>query len=846
MENKASYRFLYREALIRTVQIELDTTLSTAQQFQDILPQLLKQKLDLLLDQKARQAVIFPIDAKKNYVSNTTRLQGIVVDAKSGERLPFATVQWEENEHLRGVITNLSGNFTINKPLQTDTLNIKVSYIGYEPYFIDLPLKTISDTEVQLSVRLNPEITTSQEVVVEGNYMYTDNLNTQQSIELMGGIILGEENTIGALQVLPSVQVNSAMNSGLNVRGSAADGFSVFLDGIRVYNQSHFFGLFDNFNASAIQYASLYYDVIPASIEASAGGVLALNTRNGSLNEAAISGGVSNSSAQFTWEKPIVKGKSSILLSVKHSLLNEFAPVNNTNLVYWGLDVNREKASVIEGLRFSTDETQLITLNQASAHFGDIHLGYYQEQKNGGRFHIKGYYGFDDMRSDYLKLTELFDANSLTGRRLTDRSTVTENLWNNAKVSAHYDQSLGQNTHYFQSVGYSMFKSEFLKEDFGFININQQSGALERIESPLQIQSIINDLAVNQRLEWLGAKSSFTLGLDYHYLLAEYFEDSIDKSRLFIQQKAHKIDSYASSYLQLGKNIALEQGLRLTYFEPDQSFRWSPRFKLLAEMTSSWSASFGYSLHNQFMNRVRFSNVLSSDVWIIADREQPPTNIENWSAGLYYQPNETFSFQIEAYNKTTKNLRLHELDWYAIPNSFVSVPWFYSSSGEAKGLEFSVIKNIGPLSLQQSYTLSESTIQNDELNQGKPFYADWHRRHQAVSLVKLTLGTTVNLRFTQTIASGNPNRLFLLQQDQESRLGTYIRSDIGIDWLKKFSFGQIHLLASIYNLTDRQNSWYREIGILIDPSTPNRIFTEAPVEVYDLGIQPSLSMKVRF
>lgn len=842
MEKKASYRFLFRESQVRTLVVQLDTTKTFAQIFQDVAPQLNKQDLDLLVYQQARQVVIFPLSTQK---ASLNTISGTVIDDQSGERLPFATVQWNEADKVRGVTTNLSGQFQISTTFPTDTLHIKWSYIGYQSYELRLP-KAALKRNIDLSVRLTPMVTASQEVVIKGSYLFTENAEAQQSIALMSGIVLGEENTIGALQSLPSVQVTGAMNGGLHVRGSAADGFNVFLDGIRVYNQSHFFGLFDNFNANAVQYASLYYDVVPANMDAASGGILALNTRNGSLNEPHISVGLSSSSAQLTFESPIKKGKSSVLVSAKHSLLDAFPLGNTTNLTHWGLDVDRRKKSVIEGLQFNTENTELVNLNQASARFGDFHLGYFQENNRGSRFQLNAYFGFDDMRSDYRKLTEIFDASSVNGRKLTTRSALTENQWNNAKISAHFDKKLSNKLHYLPSVGFSLFKSNFYKEDFGFLQINSLNGALERLESPLQIQSIINDLTVNQKLEWLSAKSSVTVGLDYQFLMAEYFEDSFEKSQLFIQQEAHKIAAYASSYIHLGEKIRVEQGLRAVYFEPDQSLRWSPRIKINALLTKAWTASFGYSLHNQFMNRVRFSNVLSSDVWVIADREQPPMQIEQWSAALYFRPSEQFTLQLEVYQKTTQNLRLHELDWYDIPNSFVNVPWFFNSRGYARGLELSIQKTLGPIQLQQSYTLSESTIQNDQLNEGKAFFADWDRPHQATTLLKWQVNDNLNLRFVQTFASGNPNRLFLLGQDQHARLDHFIRSDFSLDWTKKLAIGNITVAASVYNFTNNQNSWYREIGVLLNPSNPEQLFTEAPIEVYDLGIQPSFSIKLRF
>lgn len=845
MEAEASYHFLYRESLIRSITVEWDRTQSPAKQFQQVLPQLNAQSLELSLDQEAKQVVIYPLlVSTKSMESN--RVNGVVLDAETGERLPFATVQWEEHELSRGVSSNHSGVFEIRSIPEVDTLRLRFSYIGYETLYIDWPTSFRDGAKNELSVRLKPVINASMEVVVESNGFITDQVATQETIDLINGRVLGEENTISALQALPSVQLNSALNNGIHLRGSPADGFNVFLDGMRMYNQSHIFGLFDTFNASAIQYASLFYDVIPATLDAAAGGVLYLDTRNGSLNEQKWSTGLSNSSVRLTYERPLSKARNSVLFSVKHSLLDQFAPLNTINLVHWGLDANRNRRPVNSSLSLNVDNQQLVQLSDASAQFGDLHLGLLHERKNGGRVQLNAYYGFDSMQSDYEKLTEIFDANSPNGRRLSTNSAQTRNLWDNAKISAHVETPLGNHWQLDQMIGYSLFKSDFSKDDFGFFSIDPLNGSLERLEFPLQIRSIINDVGLNQQLQWVGKHSFWSFGLDYHYLMAEYFEDSINKPQLYIRQKAHKADAYVSGELQLGNRIQLRQGLRLSYFDPDQTIRWSPRIKVQSRISEQWLFALGYSKVYQFMNRVRFSNVLSSDVWVLADREQAPMQVQSISAGLYFKSENHFSLQLEAYRKHTDHLRIHELDWYTGPSSFVRIPWFSNSKGQAEGVELTIAKQFGNFSVRQSYTWSKSTIQNPELNNGQAFFADWDRRHQSVSMIKWNFSPHLELSLTQNLASGNPNRLFVLNQDSKATMDHFARTDVSLSWVKEWKNGSFNLIASVYNFTNRENEWYREMGLLLDPSNSNRIFSEGPIQVYDLGIQPSISFEIHY
>lgn len=118
---------------------------------------------------------------------------------------------------------------------------------------------------------------------------------------------LGESNAVRSLQMLPAVSMNTALNDGINIRGSSSDGFHVLLDGLTVYNQSHLFGLLDAMNADVLKSSGFYYDVTPAQYQAPLGGTLSLITRTGSINDFRSSFGISNTALKSTVEGPLIK-----------------------------------------------------------------------------------------------------------------------------------------------------------------------------------------------------------------------------------------------------------------------------------------------------------------------------------------------------------------------------------------------------------------------------------------------------------------------------------------------------------------------------------------------------------
>lgn len=205
-------------------------------------------------------------------------------------------------------------------------------------------------------------------------------------------------------------------------------------------------------------------------------------------------------------------------------------------------------------------------------------------------------------------------------------------------------------------------------------------------------------------------------------------------------------------------------------------------------------------------------------------------------------------------------MRLHELETRAIPASFeTDLPWYFQNRLFSQGLEFMLRQNFGKINITQTYTLSSVEIENPRINDGNPYNPDWDRRHQYYALVEWPVTKNMNLNASWTFASGNPNELFTILQitqtanDIESveRLKNYNRLDLSISYTQPNWARGIEANLYLFNVLDRDNVWYREFGVFVqeDPSQPPRdrfTTTAAPVDVFDLGFQPSFNLSVHF
>lgn len=839
IEQQTDFRFLYREALV--TDINLSFSASSENLFSRFRNVLHPQKLNLQIDSTRNQAIIYQLKGMKTSTKQIS-VRGQVVNASSGERLPFAVITWKEEQATKGVSANESGSFTFSRRIKKDSLEIRCSYVGYSPKTLTLDFSQNSSID-ELTCRLQPARIEGNELIVTGTNAYS-NIDRQVSALVDMGTFspMGESNTLRALQTLPSVSLAPALSDGINVRGSPTDGFQLLVDDIPVYNQSHLFGLVDSFNSDVLQRSSFFYDIAPAQFQAPPGGTLSLYTKTGSTKEFSGSAGISNSAARISLEGPIKKGTSSWLISGRKSFMNTVNWLNNSDLIKWGLNVNRNQEVLDENL--VNFESRLVRPGETDASFFDIHGKIHLEGTDGSRFIMSGYFGGDDT---HQKATRLFRSfSSSEGINIENRAVSTTNDWQNGAVSIQYQQWLGENLYASTTAGTSIYQTSFNKDDFTYINLNQSSGDLKAFVFPFENQSVLNEIKAEQQLEFTYDPWLITGGVSYHYYIGEYFEDSFERPGFFSSQEAHQSDTYIQIDYSGIDWLDFFSGARLHYYSNGNYLRWSPRIKLTLFPDSDLSISGGYSRNHQFLNKISLSNTVTSDVWTLTDANHPPTSVNYYSSGIYYAPSDHFFVRAEAYHKKFDNIRLHEINAFSLSNTFNSNPWYNNNNGTGKGVEFLLQNRYRFMKLTQSFTISEMMLSNPEINGGEPFFADWDRTYRYSATLSIEPSTNISLFLSWMYATGTPNKLATFGPQNDQRLGDYQRADVSAEYTYGLGDGHLNLSFSIFNILNSQNPWYRELSFVIDQSTSQNRFRSVPVDVYDIGFQPSFNVSVDF
>ncbi len=839
VQQATGYHFLYRDALIagRTVSLPAGTDPLAA-----LVDALRAQGLTVRVDSARRQVLIAgaPADAPSGV------LKGQVVDDATGARLPYATVTWQAGGAQRGVAANDAGVFRL--PLEDldggrDTLTLRVSYVGYRLEQVEVDLQAPPG---ELAVRLMPQPAEAPEVVVSGSLHRSDIDTTWQALVRPGLTTpFGEASIIRALQPLPAVSLTGALSNGLNVRGSRSDGFLVLLDGMPIYNQSHLFGTFDAFNAEALQRVGFFYDVAPADLPAPPGGTLSFMTRTGAQTGVQASVGVSNTALRGTVEGPLGGGRGSVLVAGRHSYLNAVSWLGSETLIAQGLGLD-PNTSPLPGQAVELED-RILRADAPSARFYDLHSKVYYETPAGRRFTLGAYLGGDRTQQTGERLMVDPDAARLRDRFVA-HPVETRNRWGNEAASLSVQQAWGDRAFSRTLLAVSRYHSTFRKDDFVYTRGERPADGLRHFVAPFDHQNELVEWKLEQQVDVAPARPGlWTLGGTVHGYLIDYTETSALRPDFAETRRSLLVDLFAQYDWTQASWADVHLGLRTHYFTLDGYARLSPRLKVQLFPEAPASLRLGYSRNHQFVHRLSLPTTSSADVWITSNADQAPGRADNLSVGLSLRPAATTTLQADAYVKTYDNVWQHETitALRRTDTSVLFAPWTTTNQAFARGLELIHQQQWGPVRWTNSYALSKVELQNGQLNDGVRFPADWDRRHQFTTQGQVTLGPWT-AALTGLYATGTPNPWAQWVDAEPERLDAYHRLDATLQYRRTVAGVTLEATASVFNVYNRANSWYRDPVAVLARQGPRRRISFRIVDVYDFGLQPAFNVSVRF
>jgi ferric enterobactin receptor len=672
---------------------------------------------------------------------------------------------------------------------------------------------------------------------------------------------LGEQDIFRAFQLLPGVAGSSETSAGLAVRGGRADQTFVNYDGFRAYGVDHLFGYFSAFNADALQRMELS----KGGFEARKGGVLSgfvdLTGKTGRLDRPEFTLGVSLLSVHGQFQTPIVSDKMSIIASYRRSFQSPlFNKILNTTQV--GTAAPRGGPAPPAGGSGPPGfpgRPGAFFDSQPKSGFYDGNGKYLWKPSSQQTLAVSYYTGEDEIdNSRTLQLpTQFLETLQSRGVNLAERGIdisnpnlnitdlrATRNTGVGMEWSARINSRIGASV----SIGESRFQ-DVRNRSFRAGN-NTNPAAEDNRMRDLNLRASVSVAA--------GDRNTFETGIDSTVIRYQYGFQSAAPPRtsssgettaplaqvLNEAGRAQTNALFVQDRFVLGSRILLNPGVRLTTYDQTHDTYVEPRFAayLLANEELKFKAAVGQ--YHQFTSKVTREDLLQGNrsFWTAADGSSiPVSSSKELIVGASYQRGQWIA-DIEAYAKNLSGLSLFAPRFSAAAESIDYRTFFYTGTGQARGIDVLLQKQSGRNTGWVSYTLSKVTESFPTLAAGV-FPADQDQRHE-LKIVDIHPLRGWKVSGTWILSSGHPytapsgTETITLPFDQSrtfervvagpkngERLPAYHRLDFSLtrEIVPLGDGGKGVLAISIFNIYNRKNVWYKEFNAVAGALTENNI-----------------------
>lgn len=715
-------------------------------------------------------------------------LSGYITDESSNETLIGANI-YTKNDPGLGAATNIYGFYSLT--LETGTYQIVISYLGFNDQIFQIELNQNITLDVAMSQGVELDevvvIAEQEDQNIDDTNMGTVELSVSKIKKLPA--LLGEVDVLKSLQLLPGVLSAGEGSAGFYVRGGGPDQNLVLLDEATVYNSGHMLGFFSVFNADAIKNTTLIKGGMPANYGSRLSSVVDIQMKEGNMKRYEVDGGIGIIASRLTFQGPIVKNKSSFIVSARRT---------------YALDLAQP----------AIDKTSFAGTNY---YFYDLNAKINHRFSKKDRIFISAYFGRDVLK--YKSSVRDFFFNLPYG------NTTATLRWNH----------LFSNKLFFNlSVIYNDY-------DFGF-NGGQADFAFD-------VFSGVKDTNLKLDFDYFpNPKHAIKYGLHYTYhKMTPNVARATNGTEVFsnnLESKyAHETAIYLLDNWKINSRLSINYGLRFSAFtqvgpyvssidgqvykkgDPVTTYtglepRLSSRFKL----NQAASLKLGVTVTNQYLHLASNStSTLPADIWVPStERIQPQKGIQ-YALGYFQNFRDNmFESSIEIYYKDLQNQIDYRENYVNNPADDLELQFVFGD-GQAYGAEFYLNKRLGDLTGWIGYTLSKTSRKFEEINEGKPFPAVYDRTHDLSIVTNYEASPKWSLGAAYIYGTGQAytplKSLYFIEQSlvqeygerNSARIKPYHRLDVSATYTHKPNSEKRFTSSwafSIYNVYNRRNPFF--------------------------------------
>jgi hypothetical protein len=719
-------------------------------------------------------------------------LNGYIKDVQNGEELIGVTVYIPQLK--AGTVTNAYGFYSIT--VAKGTYDIQFSFIGY---------RTISEAmnltqDESKNIQMESEATMIEEVVVKEKAIDANVVDVQMSKNTINmdqirklPALFGEVDLIKNVQMLPGVLSAGEGTSAFYVRGGGADQNMILIDEAPIYDPSHLFGLFSVFNADVIKESELYKGGIPARFGGRLSSMLEVRTKDGNNKKFAASGGIGLLASRLMVEGPIIKEKSSFIISARRSYLEPFLKMaDQKNSVYF-YDINAKVN---------------LKANNNNRFFIALYSGRDQFKFNGG----KGSFGWGNttgtFRWNHLFNERLFLNTSLIASKfdysfkISDPAMSVKWVSGLQELSFKTDFSYYINTNSELTFGYHVTRRKF---EPAKISSNGEGSIFAAFELD-HMYALDHGIYINNQ-----HRLSDKLTVDYGVRFSIF--QNIGKGNVYLYDDPHD-----SSTPNLRDTIHYDAWQTIKAYK-----NLEPRLGIRYVLKEGQSVKVSYNRMVQNTHLISAGTVpLPFNTWNPSGYYLKPQIADQIAAGYFRNFRDNMiEASVETYYKNMQDVTDFADNAEVQLNKNLSTE-FRQGKSWSYGLEFMVSKKEGRFTGMLSYTLSKTTRKIPGVNLGNPFPANYDRRNalNMSATYDLSKKWTFGANFTYstgrpiTLPSGkyqygtyNPD---VITERNAYRLPDFHRLDLSATlnpnrnanrrWHGQWVF-------SIYNVYNRQNAF---------------------------------------
>jgi len=775
-------------------------------------------------------SIIHPVlsDAQQAPTEVKYTVSGNIRDGSNGEELLGASIYIRELES--GSATNIYGFYSISLPAGNYTFIY--SYVGYES--VERSIELNKDLSINIELNLKTEVLT--EAVITGKRKNNEITKTEMSTMKINyktlkqiPALFGEVDIIKAIQLLPGVQSTSEGGSGFSVRGGSPDQNLILLDEATVYNASHLMGFFSVFNNDAIKDVKIYKGDIPASSGGRISSLLDVRMKDGNSKRFAGTGGIGIISSRLTLEGPIIKDRTTFIVSGRRTYADLFIPVY----------------AAISG----KDD-----LKGNKLYFYDLNAKISHRINENNRVYASGYFGRDVFKNEFAKMT-------MGNQTFTVR-------WN----------------HLFSKKIFSNFTFLISKYDY-------ELGTPEGEAYSFNWKSKMLDYSVKADLtSYLDANNTIKFGgsMIYHTFDPGMAKGVGDETFLndYIVPMNYALESgiYLSNEQKIGSRFTLKYGLRFSIFNNvgkgtiynyDDGYNvidstvyasgdffntysgLEPRIGMNFILNEISSIKASYTRTNQYIQLAQNSTAGTPlDLWFPSSPNVKPQIGDQVAAGYFRNFKENkFETSVEVYYKHVNNAIDFKDHALLLLNPHLDGELRFGKAW-SYGIEFLLKIPEGKFNGWISYTLSKTQRKIPEINNGNAYNAPYDKPHDVSIVMNYLIDERKTLSVNWVYATGAPvtfptgraeygGKIVPVFSERNSyRMRDYHRMDVSFTIKgkfkpdKKFSHDWNF---SVYNIYGRKNAW--AINFQQDPTNPNVTYAEM---TYLFSIVPSVTYNFKF